>query len=321
MSAPTTVGAPAANPRAAYRDALIDLAASDERVICLDSDTGGLENTFGTRFPDRYLNVGIAEANMFGIAAGLAARGYLPYAHTMATFATMRAAEQLKLDIVGGALPVRIVATHSGLSATYLGTTHFALEDLAVVRALPDLTVVVPADSAEIGPALHAVNALPGPAYLRLGRAATPAVHDAAPAFALGRAVRLRAGTDLTAIAIGPHPVLMALEAARELEAAGVSCQVLQIHTLTPLDADAVLAAARSTAGLVTVEEHRPGGGLGDAVAEVVGRAHPVGHRRVAVTGKVGTVVRGHREALEAAGVSVPAICQAAAQLMEIRRR
>ncbi|WNI32325.1 transketolase C-terminal domain-containing protein [Streptomyces sp. ITFR-6] len=304
------------SPRLAYRRALIELAAADERVICLDSDTGGLENTFGTRFPERYVNVGIAEANMFGIAAGLASRGYLPYVHTMATFATMRAAEQLKIDIVGNELPVRIVATHAGLSATHFGTTHYGLEDLAVARALMDLTVVVPADASEIGPALRSLHALPGPAYLRLGRSATPAVHDIVPRFELGRMVTLRTGDDVTLMAMGPFPVLMALQAADELLADGVRCRVVQVHTLSPLDTGTVVRAARATAGLVTVEEHRPHGGLGDAVAETAGEHCPVPHLRVAVRGRVGTVVRGHREALEEAGVSAAAIGAAALRVI-----
>ncbi|TQN28374.1 transketolase subunit B [Haloactinospora alba] len=317
---PPDHAAPGTDPRAAYRDALLRLAEHDERVLCLDSDTGGLENTFGARFPDRYLNVGIAEANMLSVASGLAARGYRPYVHTMATFATTRAAEQLKLDVVGNALPVGVVATHSGLSATHLGTTHYALEDLAVVRALAEMTVVVPASGAEVGPALHAAHRRPGPTYLRLGRSATPDIRPEDAGFELGSAATLRSGTDATVIAMGPYPVLMALEAAHALAWEGVSCRVLQVHTLVPLDTAAVLAAARTTAGIVTVEEHRPQGGLGDAVAATVSAEHPLPHRRVAVTGEVGVVVQEHREALEAADVSAAAIRTAVAHVIETGR-
>lgn len=308
----------AIDPRGAYRDALVALAETDERVVCLDSDTGGLERTFGASFPNRYFNIGIAEANMFGIAAGLAARGYIPYVHTMATFATMRAGEGLKLDIAGHGLPVRIVATHGGLSAAHFGTSHYALEDLAVVRAVTGVTIVVPADAREIAPAVRALHHLPGPVYLRLDRSAAPAVHGDAIDFALGAAVTMRPGDDVTVIAIGPEPVLLALDAARSLADRGVACRVLQIHTLAPLDADAVIAAAVQTAGVVTVEEHRAHGGLGDAVAEILGSHHPTAHVRVAVTGAVGAVVRTHREALEAAGVSALAIHEAAWQVMQM---
>lgn len=309
------------NPRTVYRQALLDLAARDERVVCLDSDTGGLETTFAAEFPDRYFNIGIAEANMLGIAGGLAARGYLPYVHTMACFATMRAAEQLKLDIVGHDLPVRVIATHGGLSAAHFGTTHYALDDLALVRVLMGLTVVVPADSTEIGPALRAIHNTPGPAYLRLGRSATPPVPTAPETFTLGRAVQLRSGRDVALIAMGPYPVVMALEADERLRRRGVSCQVLQIHTLSPLDVDAVVSAARASAGIVTVEEHRPRGGLGDAVAEVVAYHSPVPQIRVAVDGEVGAVVHDHRSSLEASGVSTEAICNAAVHVIETASR
>jgi transketolase len=308
------------SPRKIYWRALTDLAARDPRVVCVDTDMGGLESTFGAAFPERYLNVGIAEANMMSVAAGLAARGLIPYVHTMATFATTRAAEQLKLDIAGTGLPVRVVASHGGVSGAHFGPTHYGLEDLAVARALPGLTVVVPADPAEIEPALDALHALPGPAYLRLGRSATPVVHDGTAPFRLGRAVQLRDGGDVTIAACGPHPVLMALEAATTLAAQAIEARVLEIHTLCPFDADAVIAAARETAGIVVVEEHRPQGGLGDAVAQVTGAAAPCPVVRVAVTGAVGHIVRPHRELLETAGVSPAAIVLAGMRALDLRK-
>ena len=298
-------------PRTAYRDALIALAEADDRLICLDTDTGGLEKTFAQRFPERYLNVGIAEANMLSVAAGLAARGFIPYAHTMATFATTRAAEQLKLDVVANQLPVRVVATHGGLSAAHFGTTHYALEDLAVTRVLGDLTVVVPADGTDIAPAVRALHDLPGPSYLRLGRSATPPVRQAGPPFRLGTADVRREGRDVVLVATGPYPVLMALETAAELAEHGLFCTVLDMHTVAPLDTRALLDAARHCAGVVTVEEHRPRGGLGDAVAEQLGAQCPLPHVRVAIDGVVGTVVRDHRGALEVAGLSNTTIREA----------
>ena len=167
------------DPRAAYREALLELAAADPRVICLDSDTGGLEDTFAKRFPGQYVNIGIAEANLMTVAAGLASRGFIPYVHTMATFATMRAAEFLKLDVVGNRLPVRVIATHGGLSAAHFGTTHFALEDLAVARALADLTVVVPGDGRHIAAATRQLHELPGPAYEFFRMGFTDQTHQA----------------------------------------------------------------------------------------------------------------------------------------------
>ncbi|MGW6739908.1 transketolase C-terminal domain-containing protein [Streptomyces sp. NPDC055025] len=304
------------DPRAVYREALLELAAADPRVICLDSDTGGLEDTFGERFPERYVNVGIAEANLMTVAAGLARRGFVPYVHTMATFATLRAGEFLKLDVVGNRLPVRVIATHGGLAAAHFGTSHFALEDLAVTRALADLAVVVPGDARQIGAATRQLHELPGPGYLRLGRSATPVPPGPAPGFLLGRARVLREGADITLVAAGPLPLLFALEAAQELAGDGIGAQVLDLHTPHPLDQDGLLAGCRGRAGVVTVEEHRPQGGLGDAVAEVVSAELALPLRRLAVRGRPGARVAGQRAALEAHGVSTGAVVDAARELV-----
>ncbi|MEU0086954.1 transketolase C-terminal domain-containing protein [Streptomyces sp. NPDC006274] len=319
MTAPAPTASASAGPREVYREALTALAADDERVLCLDSDLGGLDTSFGGRFPERYVSTGIAEANLFTVSAGLAARGLRPYAHTMATFAATRAAEQLKLDIVGTGLPVRVVATHAGLSAAHFGSTHYCLEDLAVTRALHGLTVVVPADAREIGPALAALHELDGPSYLRLGRSATPPVHGGAvPPFRLGEAVTLRAGNDVTLVACGPLPVHFALVAADRLAADGVGARVLQIHTLAPFDEAAVAAAAAETAGLVTVEEHRPQGGLGDAVTQVVAAHAPRPVLRVAVTGALPTRVDDHPGLLAATGVSAETVHAAALRALAL---
>lgn len=304
------------DPRTTYRTALLELAAGDPRVICLDSDTGGLEDTFGERFPERYLNVGIAEANLMMVAAGLARRGFIPYVHTMASFATMRAGEFLKLDVVGNRLPVRVIATHGGLSAAHFGTSHFALEDLAVARALTDLAVVVPGDTRQIDAAIQQLHDLPGPGYLRLGRAATPVPPGPAPDLRLGRARVLREGADVTLVATGPLPLLFALEAAEDLAGAGIGAQVLDLHTLHPLDRDGLLTGCRDRAGVVTVEEHRPQGGSGDAVAEVVSAELAVPLRRLAVRGRPGVRVADQRGALEAHGVSTGAVVLAARELL-----
>ncbi|MFI6130812.1 transketolase family protein [Micromonospora sp. NPDC051141] len=303
------------DPRAAYREALLTLASADERVICLDSDTGGLENSFGKRFPERYVNVGIAEANLMTVAAGLARRGFIPYVHTMAAFASLRAGEFLKLDVVGPQLPVRVIATHGGLAAAHFGTTHFALEDLAVIRALADLTLVVPGDAREIGTVVQQMHHLPGPSYLRLGRSATPVVPGRVPDLRLGRIRPLRQGADVTLVAAGPLPLLFALDAARGLADDGIDSQVLDLHTLHPLDRDGLLSGCRGRAGVVTVEEHRPQGGLGDAVADVVSAELGLPVRRVAVTGRPGNRVDDQRGMLEAHGVSARAVAEVAREL------
>ncbi|RFU39959.1 hypothetical protein DZF91_19605, partial [Actinomadura logoneensis] len=198
--------------REAYSAVLPELMLADERLYCLDSDTGLFDPDAFAAVPGRYLNLGIAEQSLMGTAAGLAASGKVPFVTTMATFAATRALEAIKIDIVYNALPVRIVATHGGLAAGHLGPTHHALEDLAVMRALPGLTVVVPADADQAEAAVRQSAALPGPVYVRLGRKATPDVGGGA--FEIGRAQWLRRGRDVAVIACGPRPVLAALAAA-----------------------------------------------------------------------------------------------------------
>lgn len=302
--------------REAYRMALLDLARSDARIFCVDSDTGGLEDTFAIELPDQYVNVGIAEANLLGVSAGLAVAGMIPYAHTMSAFATLRAAEQLRTDIAANALPVRVVATHGGLSAGHYGPSHHALEDLAIARCMSGLTVVVPADAAQTTWAVKATAYHPGPVYLRLGRNPTPEVRESSHDLAIGRAVELGAGDDITLIACGPLPTHLALAAKRTLTGHGVEARVLGMHTIAPLDATAVALAARQTAGIVTVEDHLAAGGLGGAVCEVVCATRPCPVRRIgAPTGfldRVGT----EAELLEDAGVTAERVVAAALDIL-----
>ncbi|HEY0806526.1 MAG TPA: transketolase C-terminal domain-containing protein, partial [Pseudonocardiaceae bacterium] len=301
--------------REAYRQELLTLARDDERVVCLDADTG-MWDAESTGLGERYVAAGIAEANMMGVAAGLAASGRRPFVTTMATFATTRAAEQVKTDIAAHGLPVRIAGTHSGLSAGHLGPTHHALEDIALMRALPGMTIVVPADADSTARAVRAVAALPGPAYLRLDRAAVPFPHDASgPVFRLGQARILRAGDDVALIACGPYPVAMAVTAADELAGFGIGARVLDLHTLRPFDEDAVVRAAIETGRIVTVEEHAASGGLGDAVSEVVAEHAPCWIRRIAARPPIPLRVGGHEDLLAAAGIRVSAIVAAARDL------
>ncbi|HEY7200951.1 MAG TPA: transketolase C-terminal domain-containing protein [Candidatus Dormibacteraeota bacterium] len=303
-------------PRDAYRRALLEIARADPRVLCLDSDMGGLEDTFGAELPDRYVNFGIAEATMMSAAAALAASGRIPFVNTMASFATTRAGEQLKVDVASGALPVKIVATHAGLSAGHYGPTHHALEDVAIVRALPNVAVLVPADTVETVLAVRAAARAPGPVYVRLGRAETPRVHGGPFDFRIGRAVTLRTGADVTIAACGPHPVLLALEAAERLAADGVEARVLDLHTVRPLDEPAVVAAATGTAGIVTVEEHAGHGGLGGAVAEVTAERAPCRVLRVAAEGGACERVGDQAALLEAVGVTADRVLAAARRLV-----
>ncbi|MEE1789462.1 transketolase C-terminal domain-containing protein [Streptomyces sp. BE308] len=291
--------------REVYRDVLVELLGEDERHVCLDSDTGLFSATDWGESARRYLNLGIAEQNLMGVAAGLARSGRIPFVNTMATFAATRALEAVKLDIAWNNLPVRIVATHGGLSAGHLGSTHHALEDLAVMRMLPNMTVLVPADGPATESLVRAGAELPGPVYLRLGRGATPSLAPGAEPVRIGVAQSLRRGSDVTLIATGPHPVLIAVETAGELARDGIDVAVLNMHTVKPLDREAIVAAATRTRGIVTVEEHWAAGGLGSAVAEVVaglGIACPV--RRVAVADRFAAGTGGHRHLLERNGIS-----------------
>lgn len=311
------VAPPPSPQREVHRDVLVELMAGDERVICLDSDTGLFSGVDWGAAADRYVNLGIAEQNMMSVAAGLARSGRIPYVHTMATFATTRALEAVKLDIAYNKLPVRIVATHGGLSAGHYGTTHHSLEDLAVTRMLPGMTVLVPADAASTRDLDQAATYLPGPVYLRLGRSGTPDLPSDAGPVRIGRARRLRQGQDVTLVACGPYPVLFALEAADELAAQGVSATVLDMHTVKPLDTATLVAETERTAGVVTVEEHWAAGGLGSAVAECLSeldRPHRV--RRVAVGDNFALGRGGHRHLLNTNGITAEAIVAQAREML-----
>ncbi|MER6917409.1 transketolase C-terminal domain-containing protein [Streptomyces sp. NPDC000594] len=270
-AAPTEKAAPRAG-REIYRDALVELMRRDERVVCLDSDTGLFNGVEWGDQASRYINVGIAEQGLMGVAAGLAKAGRIAYVNTMATFAATRALEAVKLDIALNNLPVRIIATHGGLSAGHLGSTHHSLEDLGVMRMLPNMTVVVPADGPSTLELLSQAHALPGPVYMRLGRKATPDLAQDVPPITIGRAQHLREGADATLVAVGSLPVLTALDAADRLAEEGIDVTVLNMHSVKPLDTEALAAAAHKPGGIVTVEEHWAVGGLGSAVAETVCR-------------------------------------------------
>ncbi|MEH6373563.1 transketolase C-terminal domain-containing protein [Streptomyces sp. KLMMK] len=316
VTAEPTASDQARAAREIYRDVLVELVGEDERYVCLDSDTGLFSATSWGEAARRYLNLGIAEQNLMGVAAGLARSGRIPFVNTMATFAATRALEAVKLDIAWNDLPVRIVATHGGLSAGHLGSTHHSLEDLAIMRMLPNMTVLVPADGPATESLVRAGAELPGPVYLRLGRGATPTLASREPV-RIGVAQRLRRGTDVTLIATGPYPVLTAVETADELAGAGIDVAVLNMHTVKPLDHEAIVTAATCTRGIVTIEEHWAAGGLGSAVAEVVAGldvACPV--RRVAVADRFAAGTGGHRHLLARNGISGATVTEQVRRLL-----
>lgn len=270
--------------RQGYVDALLELAPQRRELVVLDADVAKATKScdFAEAFPDRWFNCGSAEQNELSIAAGLALEGFLPFATGFAIFSTCRAADQLRNSICYPHLNVKVAATHAGISTGGDGASHQCNEDLAITRAMPHLTVLVPGDYEEARQATFAAAAHEGPVYLRLGRDAYPVVPELHGEFVIGRAKLLRPGTDVTLVSTG----IMAhecLRAAEELAAAGVSARVLHYPTIKPLDAAPLLAAARETRGFVTAEEHSVIGGLGEAVAGVLAENHPSPLRRVGV--------------------------------------
>lgn len=265
--------------RAAYGEALAALAEEYPQLVVLDADLSGSTMTkgFAKVHPERFYNMGIAEANMMGVAAGLATCGKMPFANSFAMFATGRAWEQVRNSIAYPRLNVKVVGSHGGLSVGEDGATHQCIEDYAIMRAIPGMLVVSPCDAPEMRQAVKALLDYDGPAYLRLGRLAVESVTDAIPgySFHLGQGVTLRPGTDVTVIATGMM-VQMALQAAEALAAEGIDVRVLDMHTIKPLDGELVLKAALETGCIVTTEEATTVGGLGSAVAEFLAEHHPV---------------------------------------------
>lgn len=309
--------------RETYRDALVELMPGDERLYCLDSDTGLFTGVdFGTA-ADRYVNVGIAEHNLIGTAAGLADSGFLPYVTTMATFATTRALEAIKVDVSFAGLPVRIAGTHAGLAAGHLGPTHHALEDLGIMRMLPGFTVVVPADGEQAALAVRQTVDTDGPVYFRLGKGASAPLTELAPErepFTVGRVQRLRDGADLAIFACGPDPVRIALSAADLLVRQGVDASVHNVHTLRPLDVDAIVKAAAPAAAVITVEEHWRQGGLGAAVAETLAEHAPTRVARIGMPDTFVARVGDQQDLLERYGISDTRIVETARQLLNVRQ-
>ena len=282
-TAPAWVAQVQNQSRLSFGLAVTELAARDGRVVAVSADTLDLIGLrgFQKRFPERLVDVGIAEQNAMGVASGLATTGMLPYVCGYAPFITARSMEQVRNDVAYAAQRVVIGGAASGVSLGVAGGTHHALEDIALMRSLPGMTVIAPADALQAWHATLATADIDGPVYIRLGgRVEEPPVtaHDAP--FRLGKADVLRPGNDLAVIACGCM-VQPALEAADELAAKGLAVRVVNMHTLKPLDRDAVLAAAAETRGIVTAEEHHLTGGLGGAVAELLAVEHPARMRMV----------------------------------------
>jgi transketolase len=275
--------------REVFGKTLVELGEENPAIVVLDADLAPSTMTgyFKKAFPERFFEVGIAEANMIGIACGLAANGKIPFASTFAVFSTSRCFDQIRVSVAQAKLNVKIVSTHSGLTVGEDGASHQALEDLALICSLPGFTVIVPADGIETAQAIRAVAAHQGPCYVRLIRGKLPLVFDNSYKFEIGKAAVMRQGKAATIMAIGTM-VAPALEAAATLAKEGIDCRVLNMSTLKPIDEAAVRKAAKETGAIVTAEEHQEHGGLGSIVARIVAKHQPVPMEFVAVKDKFG---------------------------------
>ncbi|HET6202691.1 MAG TPA: transketolase C-terminal domain-containing protein [Planctomycetota bacterium] len=306
--------------RDAYGKALARLGQTMPRIVVFDADLSGSTKTalFAKRFPDRFFNMGVAEANMIGHAAGAALMGKIPFASSFAMFATGKAWEQVRQTVAVPNLNVKIVASHAGLTVGEDGTSHQMLEDLALMRVLPPMTVVVPADAVATEKAIEAVARRVGPCYVRTSRTSTAVLYEDAVPFEIGRALILRDGTDLTIAACGVE-VWHAWKAAEVLAAEGIEARVLDLHTVKPIDEAAIAAAAEETGAILTVEEHQIQGGFGSAVAEVVVRTRPVPMRLLGVDGRFGQSGKAE-ELLEKYGLTAPHVAAAARALLRRKK-
>ncbi len=276
---------PAKASRAAFGEALIDLGARDERIVALDADLSKSTMTakFAKTYPGRAFNLGIAESNMIGVAAGLALSGRIPFACSFACFLVGRF-ETIRVSVAYSQAPVKLVGTHVGVAIGEDGYTQMGLEDIACIRSLPNIPIVQPADELETKQALAWAVEYQGPVYLRLTRQNLEPVHGDGFRFQFGRAEVLRPGTDVSLLATG-GPLWNALEAAKRLEADGIRAEVLNVATIKPLDEETILRSAGKTGRVVTVEDHSINGGLGGAVAELLSEAMPTPVKRLGVTG------------------------------------
>ena len=306
--------------RDAYGKALVELGQKNDKVIVFDADLAAATKTgmFKKEFPERFIDCGIAEGNMIGVAAGMATAGYTVFASSFAMFAAGRAFEQVRNTIGYPHLNVKIGATHAGISVGEDGASHQCCEDIALMRTIPGMTIINPADDVEARLAVMAAAEMDGPVYMRFGRLAVPRIFDENYKFEIGKGVYLKEGKDVTIIATGLM-VERALQAAENLKAEGIDAAVINMATIKPIDRDIIIDAAKKTGAIVTAEEHNIIGGLGGAVAEVVAETIPVPVLRVGVEdafGKSGPAL----ELLEIYGLNAENICAKAKAAIELKK-
>lgn len=301
--------------RVAFGEALVELAHQDSRVLCLDGDlaTSTRADMLADKLPDRFLEMGIAEQNLFGVAAGLTTLGFIPFISTFACF-TKRALDQIRIVIAQPRTNVKFTGAYSGLLTGKTGKTHQVVEDIAVLRAMPNMVTIVPADGIEVKQAMRAMVEYDGPVYLRLTRDPCPVVTEGLAPFEIGKARLLRQGKDIALIGTGEMST-RALQAAEMLAHEGIGAHVLHVPTIKPLDEDAIVEAAAHTGLVLTVEDHSIIGGLGGAVAEVLGERHPTRLKRLGWCDTFGESAP-NEPLLEKYGMAPKHIAQAARQLL-----
>ena len=306
--------------RLVFGQTLVELGAENERIVVLDADVSSSTQTkhFAAAYPDRFFNVGVAEANMISVAAGFATTGHVPFVSTFALFISMRAGDQVRAQIAYPRLNVKLAGGYAGLSDFADGASHQSVEDIAVMRAIPNMTVIAPSDITETRMAVRAAAAHDGPVYLRLSRDAVTEDYPETHPFEIGKGIVLRDGSDVTIAATGTT-VKLATEAARQLAGEGVSCRVIDMHTIKPLDEDVVVRAARETGAIVTVEEANVIGGFGAAVCEAVCAAHPCPVMRVGLPDRFGESGT-YAEILARAGIDTPNVIEAAKKAVAAKR-
>ncbi len=302
--------------RSGFGEALLELGRQNPAVVALCADlTGSLKmDAFAREFPGRFIQVGIAEANMIGIAAGLTIGGKIPFTGTFANFSTGRVYDQIRQSVAYSNKNVKICASHAGLTLGEDGATHQILEDIGLMRMLPNMTVINPCDFNQTKAATLAVAGHQGPVYLRFGRPKWPNFTPAGLPFAIGKALLLNEGTDVSVFATG-HMVWNALQACKILDEQGIHAEVIDIHTIKPLDEDAILASVIKTGCAVTAEEHMRNGGLGDTIAQLLSRRHPAPVEMVAVNDTFGESGK-PEELLKKYGLDVPDIVAAALKVI-----
>lgn len=275
--------------RQSYGEALLELGKENEQIVVFDADLASATKTnlFGKEFPNRFFDMGIAEQNMISTAAGMATCGKIPYASTFAVFAAGRAYDQIRNSVCYPKLNVKICATHAGITVGEDGATHQMIEDISLMRTLPNMTVISTSDDIQTKWAVKEINKINGPVYLRLSRLATPVIYDENQKFEIGKAVQIGEGTDATIFATGVT-VSEALKAQEELKMKGIDVRVVDVHTIKPIDRDIIVKCAKETKRLISIEDHNIIGGLGSAISEVLTDEYPVKLTRLGINDTFG---------------------------------